>query len=356
MKTTVRRRRRKKRIGVPPGTLIQAAEGSYQAATKTLFEYDEAECTERVVTGQIDFDSIKSTSKISWLNIDGIQDSPTLEQIGRVFKIHPLVLEDIQNPDLRPKIDDYPDYTFISFKMLRWDEENEETASEQVSLILGKGFAISFQERVGDVFEPVRERLRAGKGRIRRLGADYLVYALVDAIVDNYFSVLERLEDEFEEVEDQVVYRSSLNAVPQIHRLRSQAVLFRRAVWPLRESIHEIIKGEHELITEETVVFYRDVYDHVLEVADTVELYREIVAGLLNSHQSNQNKQLNSTMKVLTIIATFFLPPTFLVGVYGMNFHYMPELAWKWGYPAVWGLIVLITGGMIWYFKKKKWL
>ncbi len=356
MKTTVRRRRQKKRVGVPPGTLIQAAEGSYQAAGKTLFEYDEQECNERVVTGQIDFDSIKNPSKISWLNIDGIQDSPTLEQIGKVFEIHPLVLEDIQNPDLRPKIDDYPDYTFISFKMLRWDEENDEAASEQVSLILGKGFAISFQERVGDVFEQVRERLRAGKGRIRKLGADYLVYALVDAVVDNYFTVLERLEDEFEEVEDQVVYRASLNAVPRIHRLRSQAVLFRRAVWPLRESIHEIIKGEHELITEETVVFYRDVYDHVLEVVDTVELYRETVAGLLNSHQSNQNKQLNATMKVLTIIATFFLPPTFLVGVYGMNFHYMPELAWKWGYPAVWGLIVLITVGMVWYFKKKKWL
>ncbi len=321
-----------------------------------MFEYDKEQCHEWTIEGRIDFDAIKDPSKVSWLNVDGIQDSQTLEQIGNVFEVHPLVLEDIQNPDQRPKIEDYDHYLFMSFKMLTWDEENRGTTSEQVSLILGKGYVISFQERVGDVFEIIRERLRSGKGRIRKMGADYLAYTLVDAIVDNYYVVLEKLEDRFEEIEDRVVFRSSLDSVPQIHDLRGQAVLFRRSVWPLRENIHEILKGEHEIIDESTRVFFRDVYDHVLEVVDTVEVYRETVAGLLNFHQTNLSKQLNSTMKVLTIIATIFMPPTFIVGVYGMNFHFMPELAWKWGYPAAWGVIVLTALGMIWYFKKKKWL
>lgn len=356
MRSAARRRKRKRRVGVPPGTLIQVAEGSYQPAEKTLFEYDKARCSERTIAGKIDFDAIKDPSMVSWLNIDGVQDSETLEQIGDVFGIHPLVLEDIQNPDHRPKIEDYDNYLFMSFKMLTWDEKSLETSFEQVSLILGKGYVISFQERVGDVFEIIRERLRSGKGRIRKMGADYLAYSLVDAVVDNYFVVLERLEDRFEEVEDRVVYRSSSDSVGQIHDLRGQAVLFRRSIWPLRENIHEILKGEHELIDESTRMFFRDVYDHVLEVADTVEVYRETLAGLLNFHQTNLSKQLNSTMKVLTIIATIFLPPTFIVGVYGMNFHNMPELAWKWGYPAVWGLNLLIALGMIWYFKKKNWL
>ncbi|HUX19694.1 MAG TPA: magnesium/cobalt transporter CorA [Spirochaetia bacterium] len=355
MKNTARKRKQKKRVGLPPGTLIPVAEGAYQPSTKTLFEYDKDTCDERTLSGKLELDSIKDPSKVSWLNIDGIQDSPILEQIGLVFHVHSLVLEDIQNPDHRPKIEDYEDYTFMSFKMLTWDEENEGTMTEQVSLILGKGYVISFQERVGDVFNPVRERLRSGKGRLRKQGADYLAYTLVDAVVDNYFAVLEKLEDQFELIEDQVVYRSSLDSVPRIHDLRGQAVLFRRAVWPLRENLHEILKGEHELIEESTQIFFRDVYDHVLEVVDTIELYRETLAGLLNFHQSNLSKQLNSTMKVLTIISTIFIPPTFLVGVYGMNFHFMPELSWKWGYFALWALMLLIAAGMVWFFKRKKW-
>lgn len=355
MKSTLRKRKRKKRVGLPPGTLIQSPDGIYPPALKTLFEYDKESCSERIIEGAIDVEAIRNPEKVSWLNIDGIQDSITLEQIGRVFNIHPLVLEDIQNPDHRPKIEDYDDYLFMSFKMLSPDGSGEETATEQVSLVLGSGFVLSFQERVGDVFEVIRERLRSGKGRVRRLGADYLAYSLVDAVVDNYFTVLEMLEDQMEEIEDRVVYRSSLDTVPQIHALRSQAVIVRRAVWPLRENIHEILKGEHELIEESTEAFFRDVSDHLLEVADTIQLYRDTLAGLLNFHQSNQSKQLNATMKVLTIIATIFLPPTFLVGVYGMNFHYMPELSYRWGYPALWGVMVLIAGGMIWYFKRKKW-
>ena len=356
MKSSVRRRKRKKRIGLPPGSLIHAAEGSYQPAVKTLFQYDPERCTERPVPGSIDRDLITEPSTISWLNIDGIQDSATLEQIGTSVGIHPLVLEDIQNPDLRPKIEDYDDYLFLSLRMLRWDESLQETSSEQVSLLLGRGYVISFQERVGDVFEVIRDRLRSGKGRIRRQGADYLAYSLIDAVVDNYFSVLETLEDQLEELEDRVVYRADLDSVSRIHDLRGQAVLFRRAAWPLRDNIHEILKGEHEIVEEPTQAFFRDVYDHLLEVVDTIQLYRDTLSGLLTFYQSNLSKQLNSTMKVLTIIATIFLPPTFIVGVYGMNFRYIPELSWKWGYPAVWAVIVLIALGMIWYFKKRKWM
>ena len=298
MKSAVRRRKRKKRVGTPPGTLIPAVEGSYQPALKTLFEYDKDLCNEHVVEGPIDFGAIKDTSKISWLNIDSIQDSRTLEEIGSTFAIHPLTLEDIQNPDLRPKIEDYDAYLFMSFKMLRWDDSGDETSTEQVSLILGKGYVISFQEKVGDVFEVIRDRLRSGKGRIRKLGADYLAYSLVDAVVDNYFTVLEMLEDQLEEIEDRVVYRSSLDTVPQIHGLRGQAVQFRRAVWPLRDNIHEILKGEDDMIDESTGDFFHDAYDHLMEAIDTIQVPCVTLAQLLNFNQWNMSKQLNSTMMV----------------------------------------------------------
>jgi magnesium transporter len=355
MKGASRKKKRKKRVGIPPGTLMPLVEGSYTPALKTLFEYNSAECSERTITGDIDFTAMKNPSKVSWLNVDGTQDSRALEQIGTALAIHPLVLEDIQNPDKRPTIESHEDYMFIVFKMLRLSSETSELLSEQVSLVLGRGYVISFQERVGDVFDYIRDRLRTNKGRLRRCGADYLAYSLVDAVVDNYFEVVESLDAQIEELEDRIIDSMVVDFMPRMHFLRHQYVTLRRAIWPLREMIHEVLKDEHDLIDEATNAFYRDVYDHIVEVSESVDSFRDALKGLLDIHNTQQNKQLNATMKVLTIISTIFIPPTFLVGVYGMNFHFMPELSWKWGYPLLWIVMVGIGLGMVAYFRRKKW-
>jgi len=352
---TVFARKRRKRIGVPPGTLATIEEAGTSRSPVALFEYNVETCKESTLTGEIDCTAIKDPATNAWLNVDGVQDSQTLEHIGSEFHIHPLVLEDIQNPDHRPKVEDYESYLFLSMKMLTWNSESVTTSSEQISMILGKGYLLTFQERTGDAFELIRDRLRTGKGRVRRSGVDYLCYALIDAIVDNYYAVLEKLEGQFEELEEMVVYHDDVEALSTIHHLRSQSVMLRRSVWPLREMIHEILKGDHELIEESTEHFYRDVYDHVIEVVDTIETYRDALNGLMDIHNSKQSRQLNSIMKVLTIISVIFIPPTFIVGVYGMNFHYMPELLLPWGYPAVWGIMVATVVGMVVYFRRKKW-
>jgi len=352
---TVFARKRRKRIGVPPGTLATSEETGTSRSPVTLFEYNLETCNESMLSGEIDCTAIKDPAMNAWLNVDGIQDSQTLEHIGTEFIIHPLVLEDIQNPDHRPKVEDYESYLFLSMKMLTWNSESSTTSSEQISMILGKGYLLTFQERPGDAFELIRDRLRNGKGRVRRCGVDYLCYALIDTIVDNYYAVLEKLEGQFEELEEMVVYHDDVEALSTIHHLRSQSVMLRRSVWPLREMIHEILKGDQELIDESTEHFYRDVYDHVIEVADTVETFRDALNGLMDIHNSKQSRQLNSIMKVLTIISVIFIPPTFIVGVYGMNFHDMPELSLPWGYPAVWGIMVATVVGMIVYFRRKKW-
>lgn len=348
-------RRPKKRVGVPPGTLIAHPEGSYSPALKTLFEYDRHTCTECTITGAVDCASIKDRSKVSWLNIDGIQDSRTLEEVGSAFDLHPLVLEDIQNSEKRPKLESYSEYLFIILKMLRLSGDDGTIISEQVSLILGRGYVISFQETVGDVFDFVRERIRSNKGRVRRCGADYLAYSLIDAIVDNYYEVVESLEGRFEELEDEVVYSTIEDFMPRMHTLRDEYLTLRRAIWPLREMMHELLNGEHDLIDESTNAFYRDVSDHVLEVSDTVDSLRDSARGLFDLQNTQQSKQLNSRLTFLTIISTIFIPPTFLASVWGMNFHVIPELSLPWGYAGAWGVMILIGAGMIFYFRRKKW-
>jgi magnesium transporter len=253
-------------------------------------------------------------------------------------------------------MEDSGNILFIVLKMLRYQESTESIESEQVSLILGKNFLFTFQEKPGDVFEPVRDRLRHHKGRIRTLGPDYLAYALIDAIVDNYFLVLEKMEDRIEVLEERLVQNPSDDILQTLHRLKREMIYLRKAVWPLRELLSGLERSESTLIQQSTRVYLRDVYDHTIQIIDTIESYRDIISGMLDTYLSSVSNKMNEVMKVLTIISTIFIPLTFIAGIYGMNFVYMPELSWKWSYPLVWLLMIGVGSIMVVFFRKKKWL
>jgi magnesium transporter len=271
--------------------------------------------------------------------------------------LHPLVLEDILTTDQRPKMEDYDEYLYIVLRMLYYnDDHDDEVTTEQMSLILGMNFVLSFQERESDIFTPIIERMRNGKGRLRRMGADYLAYALMDSIVDHYFVILEKLGEKIEYLEDQLVVQATPATLQQIHGLKREMIFLRKSVWPLREVVGRMERGGSPLIRESTLVYLRDIYDHTIQVMDTIETFRDILSGMLDIYLSSISNRMNAVMKVLTVIATIFMPLTFIAGVYGMNFKYMPELEWHWGYPAIWGLMVTIALFMLYFFKKKKWL
>jgi magnesium transporter len=253
-------------------------------------------------------------------------------------------------------MEDYGDYLYVVVKMLHDKGKTGQVEAEQVSLIIGPNFVFSFQEGEGDVFEPIRERIRNGKGRLRKMGADYLAYSLLDAIVDYYFVILEKLGERVEFLEEELVTNPKTQTLQEIHHLKREMIFLRKAVWPLREVIGALERGESPLIQKGTSLYLRDVYDHTIQAIDTVETFRDMVSGMLDIYLSSVSNRLNAVMKVLTIIATVFMPLTFLAGVYGMNFKYMPELEWRWGYPLVWAVMIGIGGVMLIYFKRKKWL
>jgi magnesium transporter len=293
---------------------------------------------------------------VNWLNISTGKQVGILEGIGSQLNIHPLVLEDILNTNQRPKVEDYGDYLFIELNMLSWDDETSRINAEQISLLLGSSYLITFQESEGDVFDSVRKRLREGKSRLSKGGPDYLAYSLIDAVVDNYFIVLEYLGEEIEELEEELVTDPDPDTLHAIHDLKRELIYLRKSVWPLRETISNLERGESRIFQPATLIYLRDVYDHVIQIIDTVETFREMASGMLDIYLSSVSNRMNEIMKVLTIISTIFIPLSFVVGLYGMNFKYMPELGWKWGYPMVWGVILLSVVGMLIYFKRKKWL
>jgi magnesium transporter len=350
------KRRRAKRVGLPPGTLVHTGEQKTEKTRLTVFDYDATHCEEKEVGTPEELFPFKDRPTNTWINIDGLHQVDVIEKIGQHYELHPLLLEDIVSVRQRPKLDDYDSYLFIVLKMLRYDEARHEIDIEQVSLVLGKNFVISFQENVGDVFDPVRDRLRNGKGRIRKMGTDYLAYALIDAIVDQYFVVLEKLGEQISDLEEEMLRDPRQETVTAIHRLKRTMILLRKSVWPLREVIGSLQRGESELIRKETDVFLRDVYDHTIQEMDTIESYRDMLSGLLDVYLSSISNRMNAVMKVLTIIATIFIPLTFIAGLYGMNFEFMPELHWRWGYPVVLLLMALVASAMLLFFKRKKWL
>jgi len=342
--------------GLPPGTLVRPESAVAMPAKITLINYDRQQYAEKEISRIEDCFQCKDSPAVSWINIDGLNDIGMIEKLGTHFGIHPLMLEDVLNTAQRPKIDEYEDYLFIVLKMLKYDEENESVDSEQVSLITGKNIVISFQERSGDVFNPIRDRIRKGKGRIREGGADYLAYALIDAIVDNYFIIPEKYGEIIENMEDNLIREPTPEIFQSLHNLKREMIFLRKAVWPLREVISTMIRGESKLIHKTTVLYLRDVYDHTIQVMDSVESSRDLLSGMVDMYMSSMSNRMNEVMKVLTVIATIFIPLTFIVGIYGMNFNYMPELGWKWAYFAVWGVMIFLAGSMVIYFKKRKWL
>ena len=350
------RKSRKKKIGVSPGSLIYVGDKTDEPVKISVIAYDEHQVTELADVSVDDIPQQKGASSVIWINVSGIHNMEVIDKIGKRFHLHPLLLEDIVNTQHRAKIDDYEDYLFIVLKMIFSEPDSNQLQFEHVCIILGQGFLISFQEREGDVFTSVRERIQKGKGRIRKSGADYLAYALMDMVIDHYFLVLEQLGDVIETLQQEALDRPSRNTLAAIHAARHQVVYLRKSVWPVREMINSLLRGESPLIQGYVLIYLQDVYDHVIQVIDTIETYRDLLAGILECYMSSVSQKMNEIMKVLTVMATLFIPLTFFAGVYGMNFTYMPELDWQYGYPAFWIAVAVIFVSMIIWFKTRKWL
>jgi len=353
----MKHRHRARKTGLPPGTLVHIGDRMVEHANLSLIDYTPDSLVIKPLSSAAEAVAVKDTPSVSWINITGLHDTALLEEIGRGFEIHPLVLEDIGNTDQRPKLDLGERHLFIVAKMLKVIPGEVLTLdSEQVSFIVGPDYLLTFQEKEGDLFDPVRERIRQSQGRLRKTGPDYLAYALLDLMVDNYFVVLEALAEEIDAIEDQILGRPDAKTSQRIHHMKRTLLLMRKSTWPLREMITSLLRDESTLVKPGTHLFLRDLYDHTIHIFDTIETYRDMLSGLLEVQLSNINNRMSEVIKVLTIIATIFIPLTFVAGVYGMNFEYMPELAWAWGYPTVLLLMFGIGGGMLLWFRIKKWI
>ena len=344
-----------KKAALPPGTIEFVGERKTERMRITVFDFEDSYLDEKELRSIEECFPYRDTPRVSWINIDGLHDTESLGKLGAHFGLHPLVLEDIVNTHQRPKVEDHGDYLYIVLKMLVYPPGSTEVASEQISIILGRNFVLSFQEREGDVWDPVRERLRKGAGRLRKSGPDYLAYTLVDAVVDNYFFVLEKVGDQIETVAEEVSHDPSPETLRKTHDLRRELIFLRKLIWPTREVAGLLERSESRLINKSTVVYLRDVYDHAVQLIEAMESYRDLVSGAQDLYLSNVSNRMNAVMKILTVFAAIFAPLTLLAGIYGMNFKYMPELDWKVGYP----LFYLVSAGlallMINVFRRKGW-
>ena len=349
-------KRRMKKVGLPSETLMYTGDQALGKIDITLIDYDEQTFEERPVQPD-ECVVYKNKPTATWINVDGVHNPPALEKLGECFGLHRLVTEDILSVVQRPKVEDFGDYLYIVVKMLTYDEKAKKVVPEQVSLIVGQNYLLSFQEGVaGDVFHLIRDRLRTGRGKIRKLGVDYLAYSLLDAVVDGYFVSLEKLGDRIDLLEEELISRPGRTSMEKLYHLRRELLFLHKAVWPLREVISSLVRRESPLIRETTVPYLRDVYDHVVQAIDSVEIYREMLTEMLEIHLTGVSNRLSEVMKVLTAISLIFMPLTFIAGVYGMNFKYMPELEWRFGYLLAWLVMGGIGVGMFFYFRRKKWM
>ncbi|MGZ3900199.1 MAG: magnesium/cobalt transporter CorA [Bacteroidia bacterium] len=341
-------------IGAPPGNLFYNGEETTSPIKITLIEFNDTEFIEEIFYDLTECLSHVKTNMVKWINVEGVHDTVLIEKIGKFYELHPLTMEDIVHVDQRPKFEDYDNYVLTIMKMITYDAE---VSAEQLSLVLLKGTVISFQEPSGgDAFDIIRNRLRQNKGRVRKLKADYLFYALMDAVVDWYFIAIEKIGDKLEVIEEEIVRDPTRESLVQLYNLKREVIYLRKQVWPLRDMISALIRTENELITDNTQIFLRDLQDHAARIIDTVETYRDLLSGIMDIHISSNANKMNEVMKVLTIMSTIFIPVTFIAGVYGMNFDNMPELRTQYGYYITWGVMLVIMGGLVYYFKKKKWL
>ena len=350
-------RKRGSKVGLEPGTLVHIGEKKVEKVKIKIVIYN----SEKIVEKELDsidecmlFKDQPGTNL--WINVDGLDKIEVIEKIGSCFDIHPLTLEDILNTGQRPKMEDYESYVYTVLKMMILDKNKDEIIVDQISIIFGYDYIISFQERDVDVFNPLRKRLKNPASRLRKSGVDYLAYGLIDAVIDNYFLILEHFGNEIEEFEDQLLIRPSPETIKVIQRYRRDMITLRKSVWPLRELISGMQRIESEIIKDTTRIYLRDIYDHTIQVIDSVEDYRDILSSMVDIYLSSLSNKMNDIMKVLTVIATIFIPLTFVAGVYGMNFENMPELKWRWGYPAIMLFMAILGTTMFAYFKKKKWV
>jgi magnesium transporter len=341
-------------VGDPPGTLSYTGDKKGTRIKISLIEYNEtdyfekdffdlSECLEHVKKGYT-----------KWINVEGIHMMEVIEKIGKTYNIHALTLEDIMHVDQRPKFEDYDNYVVAIMKMISYTDK---VNAEQLSIILLENTVLSFQEpQGGDAFDIIRNRLRLAKGRVRKAGADYLAYALIDAVVDCYFNAIEKIGDRVEEIEESIMGESNKKDLIKLYQLKREMIYLRKQVWPMRDLIANLVRSETLLIKPSTDIYLRDLQDHVTRIIDTVETYRDLLSGIMDIYLSTNSNKMNEVMKVLTIMSSIFIPVTFIAGVYGMNFDYMPELHSKWGYIGVWGVMLTVMIGLVIYFKRKKWM
>jgi magnesium transporter len=345
-----------KKPGISPGSVIYTGEKTSKSLFIESFDYSKDSVNEVEHATVTDLFNYKTTDTITWININGLNHTKEIEAVGNYYNIHPLTLEDIVNVSGRPKIDEFENYLYVVIKMLYYDKDDN-IKSEQVSFVLGDYYVLSFQEAEGDVFNSLRERIRFAKGRIRTMGSDYLLYALMDSVVDHYFVIIETISNKIEDLEENLFNCFSAQEISkQIQDLKREILKIRRAIYPLREIINRVEKSENKLINDNTLRYFKDVYDHVIQISENIEIYREMTFGLMDMYMTTINNKMNEVMKVLTIIATIFIPLTFIAGVYGMNFENIPELKYKYSYFILWGIMITLFISMLFYFKKKKWL
>lgn len=348
---------RRSKPGAAPGTVRSDPEGLKPVIRVIAFGPDEMD--EIDVADPQELRNIIGRRSVTWINVDGLGDAKVVKALGEMFNLHPLAMEDVVHVHQRAKVEAYDDQLFICARMVALADRLE---TEQLSIFVGKNFVLTFQEKPGDCLDPVRERIRKSRGRVRKLGPDYLAYALLDAVVDGYFPVLEKYGERLDDLEDRIARRTGKSTITQVHKNRGDLLHLRRTIWPHREAINSLLRDEHPLITADTQLYLRDCYDHAVQLIDVAETYREMCSDLRDFHYSQMGQKTNDVMKVLTIIATIFIPLGFIAGLYGMNFDSnksrwnMPELHWVYGYPFALGLMATVSLGMIWYFYRRGWL
>lgn len=349
-------RKRGKKTGLPPGSLVHVGSKISEKIKISLFDYNESHFVEKIDVSVDECLVYLGTPSVTWINVHGISDPHVMETLGRNFGLHGLLLEDIMNSGQRTKLDNYKDNIYIVMRMLQLDPKSLKIDDEQISVILGSNYVITFFENGRDIFEPIRERIRKGNNRIRKMKADYLCYAIIDTVVDHYFVILEAEDKKLEDLEEALTNDPNPAIMHKIQRIKREIILLRKAIWPMREVVNQFCKLETPLIQNTTLVYMRDVYDHTIQTIDTIESFRDIASGLLDVYLSNISQRLNEIMKVLTVVSTIFVPMTFIASLYGMNFQYMPELQWPWGYPFALSIMICTALAMLFFFRRKKWI
>ncbi|MCF8295909.1 MAG: magnesium/cobalt transporter CorA [Saprospiraceae bacterium] len=345
-----------KKTGLPPGALVHIGSRKTDKVKISIIDYNANNYSESIVEKTEDCYSFKDSDSVSWINIDGLHDIDSIDSLGQHFNLHRLLLEDVLNTNHRPKLEEFDNCLFVSLKMLGISKDGKSVVYEQISLVLGKNWLITFQEIEGDIFESLRQRLREKKGNIREKGADYLFYRIIDTIVDNYFIVTEHISEVIEGLEEKAINNPDDKLMQDIQQLKKQLINLRKAVNPLREIVASLEKDSSSLIHKGTVRYLRDVYEHIIHVNESIETERDMLGSIMDLYQTGVSNRMNKVMQVLTIIATIFIPMTFIAGVYGMNFDFMPELHWKYGYLGAWGIMLAVLAAMLAFFKRKRWL